>query len=148
MKKQQPTSGAAFPPVSVYDFHRDNHHWLSQLRHWAGEEAFFQKLLDQNALLALSEEDKIRLEQFQNHILYYQGEVLQALSHDIRQHEKSLKLLISGKAIAGSEFVSRQHAYLAEEVQGVRLQIMQKKRELFGFIKKLSAGFRQTAKPK
>src|SRR5690349_12655805 len=70
--------------------HKETLDWLSAAVLWKRELAFFQKLLDKYGPLFTSPENKKQLGHFQNLIIYYNGELVNALTSQLRHHEKKL----------------------------------------------------------
>jgi hypothetical protein len=56
--------------VSMEDLHKDIARWLSEIEFWRVELHFFQKVLEKIAVKKPSVEDKMKIDHFQNIIIY------------------------------------------------------------------------------
>jgi hypothetical protein len=102
---------------------------------WKRELAFFQKLLDQYAPRFSSTDDKKRIDHFQSIILYYKGELIDALAAKLRLHEKKLADILERHDETGTAYF-QEHEALISEVESLSAQLGQYKEELFSFIEK------------
>lgn len=118
---------------TLLDKHKSTLGWLSAAVLWKRELVFFQKLLDQYAPRFTSEEDKKRIDHFQNLIIYYKEELIDSLTTKLRLHEKQLAELLETHHEASSAYFT-QHVQLMNELESLDTQFRQYKEELFAFI--------------
>src|SRR5690242_6740666 len=77
--------------------HKQTLEWLSASVLWKRELAFFQKLLDKYAPQVSAVEGKKKLDHFQNVVVYYRFELIDALASKLRQHEKKLAEMLESR---------------------------------------------------
>jgi hypothetical protein len=116
--------------------HRKTMEWLSATLLWKRELSFFQKLLDQYAPKFTQEDDKKKIDHFQNIIIYYNAELLGSLSTKLRLHEKELAQLLESKDESRTQYF-KEHDALMNELESFQQQLLQYKDELFQFIEKV-----------
>ncbi len=115
--------------------HKKTLEWLSTAVLWKRELAFFQKLLDQYTAKFSSVDDKKKIDHFQNVIIYYKCELIDALSAKLRAHEKTLAEMLESKNETKTEYF-KEHEGLMNELEALNTQFLQIKEELFEFIEK------------
>lgn len=116
--------------------HQKTVEWLSTTLLMKVEAKFFQKLLDKSAKSATSEEDKKKLDHFQNLVLYYNGELIGNLSTQLRDHEKKLAEMLEQKDETKVSYF-KEHDRLMAEMESLYKQFNIYKEELFHFISAL-----------
>jgi hypothetical protein len=121
---------------TLLDKHKKTLEWLSASVFWKRELAFFQKLLDQYAPRFTSEEDKKKIDHFQNIIIYYKGELIDSLAGKLRQHEKQLAHLLEKHDEASTNYYS-EHLQLISELESLEKQFNRYKEELFAFVEQV-----------
>lgn len=115
--------------------HKKTLEWLSTAILWKRELVFFQKLLDQYAPKFSSTNDKKKIDHFQNVIIYYKCELIDALSSRLRLHEKKLAEMLESRDETKTEYF-KEHDGLMNELEALNAQFLQNKEELFEFIEK------------
>jgi hypothetical protein len=110
--------------------------WLSAAVLWKRELSFFQKLLDQYAPKFSALDDKKKIDHFQNLIIYYKCELIDALTSRLRQHEKKLAEMFETKDETKVDYF-KEHEDLMGELESFSTQFTQNKEELFAFIEKV-----------
>lgn len=113
--------------------HKKTLEWLSTVILWKRELAFFQKLLDQYALKFSSMDDKKKIDHFQNLIIYYKGELIDALSTRLRLHEKKLAEMLEFRDETKTDYF-KEHEGLMNELEALNTQFLNNKEEFFEFI--------------
>lgn len=116
--------------------HKKTLEWLSAAVLWKRELAFFQKLLSQYASKFSKQEDKAKIDHFQSIILYYNGELIDALCSNLRLHEKHLASMLETKNESNTEYF-KEHAELMNELESANTQLTQYKEELYNFVEKV-----------
>ncbi len=121
--------------TGLEDLHQESKNWLSEIEFWKVELIFFQKLLDKYASHFQNIEDKKKIDQFQNFMTYYSGELLHETRKELSRHEKFLASQLGSKNHRINEQTYRaDHQTLNQKVTGIRQQIAQEKRKFFEFI--------------
>lgn len=121
---------------SLLNKHKKTLEWLSTTILWKRELAFFQKLLDQYASKFSGADDKMKIDHFQNIILYYKGELIDSLSSRLRLHEKKLAEMLESRDETKTEYF-KEHDGLMNELDALNNQFLQNKEDLFEFIEKV-----------
>lgn len=129
------TSKYALQP-SLLDMHRHSLDWLSSSALWKRELSFFQKLLDKHAPRFASEEDKKRIDHFQNLIIYYNGEVVDGIRKKLRDHESQLAGSLQRENESDTRYYS-EHKSLMEEASSFEKAFTELKHELFSFVEEV-----------
>lgn len=117
----------------LLDKHKKTLDWLSASVLWKRELMFFQKLLDQYAPRFTSVDDKKKIDHFQNLLLYYRGEVVDTLTHKLRQHEKHLADMLATHDETKTGYFN-EHDLLMSEMSSFSTQFAKYKAALFTFI--------------
>lgn len=113
--------------------HKKTLEWLSTAVLWKIELGFFQKVLDQHSIHHQSVSDKQKIDHFQNIIIYYKGELIDALMSRLRQHEKKLAEILESKDETRVEYFS-EHSGLMQEAEALNEQFIHYKEELFALV--------------
>lgn len=121
---------------SLLGKHRKTLDWLSACLLWKRELFFFQKLLDRNVAKFSTEEDKMKVDHFQNIISFYDGELIDELSKKLRVHEKHLAEMLHTKNETLTVYF-KEHDELMDELEALNAQLTHYKEELFEFIEKV-----------
>lgn len=121
---------------SLLGKHKETLGWLSAAVLWKRELAFFQKLLDQYAPKCAAAEDKKKLDHFQNVIIYYKCELIDALTSRLRLHEKNLAEMLESRDETKIDYI-REHDGLMNELESLNTQFLQNREGLFSFIEKI-----------
>lgn len=138
MKNLKQPSGAYLLEPGVEKLHQESKAWLSEIELWKIELRFFQRLLDRYARSFRDIQSKKKIDQFQNFLIYYSGELLDETHKQVRQHEKSLARQLSSDSIRLDEQDYRSlHRSTDEKVSGIRNQMAEKKGSFFEFIEKV-----------
>lgn len=116
--------------------HKKTLEWLSAAVLWKQELSFFQKLLDAYAPNFTSVEDKQKVDHFQNIVLYYRGELIDALVTKLRLHEKKLADMFESRDETKISYY-KEHDELMNELEALSTQMMQYKEEFFAFLGKV-----------
>ncbi len=117
----------------LIDKHKKSLEWLSAAVLWKRELTFFQKLLDRYAPKVDSVEGKKKQEHFQNVIIYYKCELVDALTTRLRQHEKNLADMLESRDETRIQYI-KEHEGLMNELEAFEKQFIKNKEELFFFI--------------
>jgi phosphoenolpyruvate carboxylase len=116
--------------------HKDTLEWLSAAVLWKRELAFFQKLLDKYAPQVKKDEDKKKLEHFQNVNIYYRYELIDTLTSRLRQHEKNLAEMLESRDETKIGYI-KEHEGLMNELEAMNKQFVKNKEDLFSFVESL-----------
>jgi hypothetical protein len=117
--------------------HAENKNWLSNIAFWKRETDFLNTLLSKNEQFVKTDRTKKELEHFQNRLIYYRGEVLDELNHNLSEAEHKLAEVV--KSEHGDEAPWRkQHAESADAVRSFEKVYNEFKTELFTFIEHLT----------
>ncbi|MGZ5243763.1 MAG: hypothetical protein ACXWEY_13385 [Bacteroidia bacterium] len=117
--------------------HTENKSWLSNVNFWKRETDFLNTLLAKNEPYITTERDKKELEHFQNRLLYYRGEVLDELAHNLREEEHVLAQVIKAENSDESTY-RKQHLQHSDAVRSFEKVYNEFKDELFTFIEQLT----------
>jgi hypothetical protein len=120
----------------LLDKHRKSLEWLSAAVLWKRELAFFQKLLDRYAPKVDSPDGKKKVDHFQNVIIYYKCELIDAFTTRLRLHEKNLAEMLESRNETKIEYF-KEHEGLMNELEALEKQFTKNKEELFAFIEEL-----------
>lgn len=135
MKNLTQPSGEFLLQPGLEDLHQESQRWISEIELWKIELVFFQNILDRYARSFQDVEDKKKIDQFQNFMIYYSGELLDETRKAVRQHEKFLASQLGSNAARMDEQSYRvNHMPLQEKVAGIRAQIAETKKALFEFL--------------
>ncbi|KYG82474.1 hypothetical protein [Roseivirga echinicomitans] len=135
MTNLKQSSGKYLLELGLEDLHHESKNWLSEIELWQVELSFFQKLLGNHAKDFKSIDDKKKIEQFQNFILFYSKELLLEVKNEVEGHEKSLASQLQSKTGRVNEATYRtNHHKIEEKIGGIRGQIHFKKTDFFKFI--------------
>lgn len=121
---------------SLINKHQVTLEWLSAAVLWKRELVFFQKLLDQYAPKYTATEEKKQISHFQNVIIYYNAELIDALTARLRLHEKKLAEMLETRDETKTEYF-KEHDGLMAELESLNNHFLQLKEELFSFIEKV-----------
>lgn len=130
------TSGKYILQPSLVSMHHQSLEWLSASALWKRELSFFQKLLDQNSSRATSLDLKKEMDHFQNIIIYYGGEVVDALRKKIRDHEKDLADMLQSLNESDTKYF-KEHEQVMSDLTTFSKTYDQFRHELFAFIERL-----------
>lgn len=120
---------------SLLDKHRKTLEWISTSTLWKRELIFFQKLLDQYAQKFSSTDDKKKVDHFQSLVIYYRGELIDALTSQLRAHEKNLADMLETHNELNTQYF-QEHGALMGQLESFNTQFTQLKEDLFLFIEK------------
>ena len=107
--------------------------WLSTSIQWKSELLTFQKMLDERSPLFSSAEEIKKLSEFQNLIIYYQGEVV----HDLRKKIRALETRLSNMLESGNELhmqYYKEHDGIIDQLQNFSVVFNTFRNELFEFM--------------
>jgi hypothetical protein len=121
---------------SLLDMHRQSLEWLSASALWKRELAFFQKLLDTHAPRFTSEDDKKKIDHFQNLIIYYSGEVVDVIRRKIRDHESQLANTLQKENESDTRYYN-DHKSLMDEAATFEKSFNDLKHELFSLVEEV-----------
>ena len=117
--------------------HKETLTWLSSIKLWQKELAFFQTILDGTAQYFKSPEDKKKVSRFQNLFMYYHADLLLELRTKLRNHESLLARIFSGKEVIEDLYQS-EHGPLMSELDEFSRQFTELKGDFFKFIEKIA----------
>lgn len=138
MKDLKQPSGEYLLEPGLENLHQQSKTWLSEIELWKIELTFFQKLLDRYARNFQDIEDKKKIDQFQNFIIYYSGELLDEAHKQVRQQEEFLaQQLASDNTRPNEQDYRLRHESAQEKVSGIRVQMADRKRSFFEFLEKV-----------
>ena len=100
---------------SLLDMHRHTLEWISATALWKRELSFFQKLLDKHAPTNSTVEFKKHVDHFQNLIIYYNGELVDALRKKLRDHESRLAHMLQELKESDTEYY-KEHGGIMNEL--------------------------------
>lgn len=121
---------------SLLDMHRQSLDWLSASALWKRELAFFQKLLDNHAPRFTTEDDKKKIDHFQNLILYYNGEVVDDIRKKLRDHESQLAHSLQKENESDTRYYN-DHKGVIEAAAGFEKSFVELKHDLFTFVEQV-----------
>lgn len=117
--------------------HKETLNWLSSIKLWQKELAFFQTILDGTVQYFKSPEDKKKVSRFQNLFMYYHADLLLELRTKLRNHESLLVRIFSGKEVIEDLYQS-EHGPLMSELEQFSRQFTELKGDFFKFIEKIA----------
>lgn len=112
--------------------HKKTLQWLSSVMLWKSELHYFQKVLEEKALLFKKVADKKRIDHFQNLFIYYGGEVLDELRSKLRAHEHRVASMLKTKNELLTKYFE-EHDSLMDELEGFSKSYLQMKKEFLKF---------------
>lgn len=118
---------------SLLEMHRQSLDWLSNSVLWKRELSFFQKLLDEHSVQFTSVDDKKKIDHFQNLIIYYQGELIDALRKKLRDHENHLAKVLQERNESDTVYF-KTHDPIIQEMTAFNKQFHDFKNDFFSFI--------------
>lgn len=122
--------------TGLIDKHRETLEWLSASVLWKKELAFFQKVLDQQAPKFDRTEDKMKIDHFQNLLLYYNGEVVDGIRKRLRGHEHKLADLVQDPHETDTAYFE-EHAELMDEAATFNKAFNGYKEEFLQFVERV-----------
>lgn len=120
---------------NLIHMHQQSLTWLSATEFWKRELTFFQKLLDQNASRLVAIQDKKSVDHFQNLLIYYNGELVDELRKQLRDHEKKLALMLKQENEANTQYF-QEHEQLIERAASFEKSFQEFKHEFYALIEK------------
>jgi hypothetical protein len=117
--------------------HKETLDWLSSIKLWQKELAFFQTILDGTARYFKTPEDKKKVSRFQNLFLYYHAELLLELRAKLRKHENHLATIVSKHYSSESNYFNEHEVVISEMEQFSKL-FAELKNDFFRFIEKVN----------
>lgn len=121
---------------ALQDKHRETLNWLSSIKLWQKELAYFQTILDGTAHYFESTNDKKKISRFQNLFMYYHAEVLIELRTKLRNHESHLARIMTRKNVSDSDYF-REHNLVIPELEEFSKHFTELKNDFFRFIEKI-----------
>ncbi|MGC1241310.1 MAG: hypothetical protein WA874_06970 [Chryseosolibacter sp.] len=121
---------------SLEEKHKETLNWLSFIKLWQKELAFFQTILDGTGHYFESPEDKKKLSRFQNLFMYYHAELLLELRTKLRNHESNLAKIFSRNMVNDNPYYS-EHDPLMAEMGDFSKHFSELKKDFFTFIEKI-----------
>jgi hypothetical protein len=118
---------------SLLEMHRQSLDWLSNSVLWKRELSFFQKLLDEHSVQFTAVDDKKKIDHFQNLIIYYQGELIDALRKKLRDHENHLAKVLQDHNESDTVYF-KTHDAVIQEMIAFNKQFFEFKHDFFSFI--------------
>lgn len=98
--------------------------WICDVDYWNDEVDDCQLLLEKNLAQIDELEERKRLEQFQNQIIYYRDELLPELKHDLVQHQKVLESNTPlEKLVKSNEELNMRQMAIHEQMKERRRQL-------------------------
>ncbi|MCX2738996.1 hypothetical protein [Pontibacter anaerobius] len=133
MKSLSPVNTNYLLEVSLEQLHSESTTWLSQIDFWRVELGFFQRLLERVAARMPTEEDKKRIDHFQNLIFYFKGELLDELRHNVREHEQYLGYQLDQRAPFNEQIYRQVHKKYEAKMDAFERDYRDYKRDLYRF---------------
>ena len=112
--------------------HSETITWLSTSMLWKSEVNAFQKILDERAPLLRTEEQKKKVDHFQNLIIYYKSEVIDNLRRLLRGHESRLATMLESKNESDIQYF-KEHDGIMDKLQTFSDLFRQFRAELLQF---------------
>lgn len=129
------TTGKYILQPSLLEMHQHSLEWLSSSALWKRELSFFQKLLDNYAPRYTEEDDKKKIDHFQNLIIYYNGEVVDLLRKKLRDHENDLATMLQKENETDTQYFD-EHKQLMENASSFEKTFNNLKHDFFSFIER------------
>jgi hypothetical protein len=120
----------------LIEMHKESLEWLSASILWKRELVFFQNLLDQHAQDFTAVEDKKEIDHYQSLIIYYQGELVDQLRHELRDLENHLAKTLQDHDEGDTEYF-KQHHILIDKLESFNKQFQDMKHSFYRFIEKV-----------
>lgn len=133
MKGLKSTDTAYLLEEGLEKLHKETQLWVSEIVLWKEELKFFQKLLDNNSQ-KMSKDEKVKLDHFQNLIIYYDGELLDQFAKNARKHEKNLATNLEKGIDVDESGYRMTHNELKNEIESFKKQFYEYKHEFFEFM--------------
>jgi hypothetical protein len=124
--------------VSIEDLHWESRDWLSEIRSWQEEVAFYQKLLNKMVGRVKTEEAKKKWDHYQAMLNNFQTNILHASQRNLEDHEDYLFKLVVNKAQVDDQLYREVHKKYAGQVKDFATNFKLLKKDLFGFIEHAS----------
>lgn len=112
--------------------HAETINWLSTSMLWKSEVNTFQKILDERAPLLRTEDQKKKIDHFQNLIIYYKSEVIDNLRRLLREHESQLATMLETKDESNVQYF-KEHDGIMDKLQTFSDLFKQFRAELLQF---------------
>ena len=126
--------GYILQPV-LFEKHSETVDWLSSSILWRSELNAFQNILDEHATSITSIEGKKGIDHFQNLIIYYNGEVIDSLRKELRNHETRLAHMLESKNKSDTRYF-KEHQSIMEKLETFSGHFKQFRTEFFEFMRK------------
>jgi len=120
---------------SLVDMHQQTQIWMSAADFWKRELSFFQKMLDRHAPHGQGLPFKQQVDHFQNLITYYQGEVIDAIRKQLRQHEHHLANMLKENKEADTTYF-KEHEPIIVAAASFEKSFLDFKHEFYSFLEK------------
>jgi hypothetical protein len=88
--------------------------WLSATALWKSELTFFQKQLEAQGALHLTNEDRREVDHFQNVVLFYNVELIEDIRKKLRNHESKLARMLETKSEWETQYYTEHNALMDE----------------------------------
>lgn len=118
---------------ALLEKHAKTLQWLSATLLWKSQLIVFQQMLDKNAVLALSLDQKKQMDHLQNLITFYSIEVIEEIRKKLRAHENRLAKMLETKSEWELTYY-REHDALMDEAGVIDQRMADIKRELLEWI--------------
>ena len=119
--------------VSAGQLHNESKDWQNKISFWKDETSFLEKIIGKTALNLHEDRTKKDLEHFQNKLIYYRGEVLDTMHHDIQGHESELATLVQEPA-AELKAYKDAHNKHTDSLHSFEKEYNTLKKEIFSFV--------------
>lgn len=117
--------------LPLIERHRKTLEWLSATAFWKSELTFFQKLLDHYT--TKHADLKIKMNHYQNILLYYKDELIDSMASKLRLHEKKLAQLVISQNEQSSEYFA-EHDQIMNEAEALNGQIITYRDEIYKLV--------------
>lgn len=112
--------------------HHETITWLSTSMLWKSEINAFQKILDERAPFLRAEDQKKKIDHFQNLIIYYRSEIIDNLRRLLREHESQLATMLEFKDESNIQYF-KEHDGIMDKLQTFANLFKQFRNELLQF---------------
>lgn len=129
------TENEVVSPV-LEEKHRETVNWLSAIKLWQKELAFFQTILDGTAHFFTTAEDKKKISRFQNLFMYYHAELLLEFRTRLRNHDNQLANMLSKGTVTEAAYLN-EHQPLMAELEQFSKSFTELKSDFYKFLEKI-----------
>ncbi|HET9487950.1 MAG TPA: hypothetical protein VFO54_10960 [Chryseosolibacter sp.] len=130
------TTGDHALQPALEEKHKETTKWISSIKLWQKELAFFQTLLDGTVQYFTTADDKKKVSRFQNLFMYYHVEVLPELRVKLRVNERHLGNALTDMNVSDSAYYE-EHKSIMSELEQFSKTFAELRNDFFKFIEKI-----------